>query len=162
MLQHLHWGGDSKQLLAETTKTSSVFVYVHYLLSQADGKTEAVSLNSEVCIWIYFFLLAAAFCVSINIYCDTDHPICLSNPLCLATNVLFAPDEKNQVPFLKGVFYFANFAPGHHLTGSTSEMDRTQTTKRCICKQLFYSLIIRPSVSWLFFCFWLYLEHITI
>lgn len=63
-------------------------------------------------------------------YHHTNHPIRISDPLCLATNVLFAPDEKNQVPFFKGVFHFANLHLYTTLLGATSEMDRTQTTEK--------------------------------
>lgn len=106
------------------------FMSIIFCLRQM-GKTEAVFLNSEVSIWIYFFFwLAAAFCVSIKMYHHTNHPIRISDPLCLATNVLFAPDEKNQVPFFKGVFHFANLHLYTTLLGATSEMDRTQTTEK--------------------------------
>lgn len=60
-------------------------------------------------------------------YHHTNHPIRISDPLCLATNVLFAPDEKNQVPFFKGVFHFANLHLYTTLLGATSEMDLQAT-----------------------------------
>lgn len=63
-------------------------------------------------------------------YHHTNHPSRISDPLCLATNVLFAPDEKNQVPFFKGVFHFVNLHLYTTLLGATSEMDRTQTTEK--------------------------------
>lgn len=96
------------------------------------GKTEAVCLNSEVSIWIYFFLAGSCFLRKHQDVPSYQPPYPYLWPLmsCNKRSLLFAPNDKNQVPFFKGVFHFANLHLYTTLLGATSEMDRTQTTEK--------------------------------
>lgn len=94
------------------------------------GKTEAVFLNSEVSIWIYFFLAGSCFLCKHQDVPSYQPPYPYLWPLMSCDKRSLCTRWKEPSHFFKGVFHFANLHLYTTLLGATSEMDRTQTTEK--------------------------------
>lgn len=91
------------------------FMSIIFCLRQM-GKTEAVFLNSEVSIWIYFFLAGSCFLRKHQDVPSYQPPYPYLWPLMSCNKRSLCTRWKEPSPLFQRCFPFCKLAPVHHLT----------------------------------------------